>query len=86
MLWVPGGQSGQEIWALGWCSPAVLPPGNAKPASEAAPSEHNANPSLSLSLPGREKLVTLASLVLQDHRERRYRARLHSPAPGSEVQ
>ncbi|KAJ7397404.1 Collagen alpha-1(XIII) chain [Pitangus sulphuratus] len=32
----------------------------------------------------REKLVTLAGLVLQGHREKRYREFLHKPAPGSE--
>lgn len=55
-------------------------------SSEVAPSQHNTKPSLSLSLPVREKLVTLVSLVLQDHQEKRYGMLLHSPALGSELQ
>lgn len=49
-------------------------------------SQHDTDPSLSLSLLVREKLVTLVSLVLQDHREKRYGVLLHNPPPGSEVQ
>lgn len=58
----------------------VFPPGNAKPAVE---SHCDTNPSLSLSLSFREKLVMLAGLVLQGHGGKRYRVLLHNPAPGS---
>lgn len=91
---VPGGQSWQGIWAekkgaqekclavlLQFCSSCSW---KCEASSEAAPSEHNTNPSLSL--PVREKLVTLVSLVLQDHREKRYGVLLHNPALGAEVQ
>lgn len=66
---------------LGWCSSSSW---KCEGGSEVAPSQHNTNPSLSL--PVREKLVTLVSLVLQDHREKRYEVLLHNPAQGSEVQ
>lgn len=68
---------------LGWCSAAVLSSANVKPAVKL----HLFNIIQTYPFPFlREKLVTLVSLVLQDHREKRYGVLLHNPALGSEVQ
>lgn len=73
----------RDAWLVEFCSSSFW---KSEASSGVASSQHDTDPSLSLSLPVREKLVTLVSLVLQDHREKRYGVLLHNPPPGSEVQ